>query len=224
MRSLKYRSLFIIAALVFGAVAAADGQTTRSGELSPASASPSSNVNVVNTPTVGIDPAKNTVQVANSASGPLAVAITNTPARRPFQARLSMTITDGANASSERLNIPVGKRLVIENVSALTFGPQGMGHLLNFTTSVQNTIGDLSVGGFEAHDVVLTTQGLFSGLERLAANQNLLAFADESVQTPNGSTLNGLDVIVNFSRASLSGSSGVRVTITGYVEDVPALQ
>jgi len=222
MKSLKYKSLFIFAALVFGAVAAADGQTTRAGALS--SASPSSNVNVVNTPTVGIDPAKNTVQVANSASGPLAVAITNTPVRRPFQARVNLTIPDGANADSERLTIPVGKRLVIQNVSALTFGPQGLGHLLNFTTCVQDTIGDNSVGGFENHDVVLTTQGLFNGTERLAANQNLLAFADESVQTPNGSTLTGLDVIVNFSRGSLNGTSGVRVTITGYVEDVPAVQ
>ena len=221
MKSLKYKSLFIFAALVFGAVAAADGQTTRAGALSPAS--PSSNVNVINTPTVGIDPAKNTVQVANSASGPLAVAITNTPVRRPFQARVSLTIPDGANADSERLNIPVGKRLVIENVSALTFGPQGLGHLLNFTTSVQDTVGDNSTGGFENHDIVLTTQGLFNGLERLAANQNLLAFADESVQTPNG-PLSGLDVIVNFSRGSLTGTSGVRVTITGYVEDVPAVQ
>jgi hypothetical protein len=219
MRSLKYKSLFIFAALVFGAVAAADGQTTRAGEPSPAS--PLSNVNVVNTPTVGIDPAKNTVQVANSASGPLAVAITNTPVRRPFQARVNLTIPSGGNAAIGRLNIPVGKRLVIENVSALTFGPQGLGHLLNFTTSVQNTVGDNT--GFESHDVVLTTQGIFDGSERLAANQNLLAFADESIQTPNG-PVSGLDVIVNFSRASLTGNSGVRVTITGYVEDVPAVQ
>jgi len=221
MKSLKYKSLFIFAALVFGAVAAADGQTTTASALS--SASPSSNVNVVNTPTVGIDPAKNTVQVANSASGPLAVAITNTPVRRPFQARVNLTIPDGANADSERLTIPVGKRLVIQNVSALTFGPQGLGHLLNFTTCVQDTIGDNSVGGFENHDVVLTTQGLFNGTERLAANQNLLAFADESVQTPNG-TLSGLDVIVNFSRGSFTGNSEVRVTLTGYVEDAPPLQ
>ena len=222
MRSLKYRSLFIFVAVIVGTVAAADGQTTKSGALS--ASSPPSNVNVVNTPTVGIDPAKNTVQVANSASGPLAVAITNTPVRRPFQARVNLSIPNGANADSERLNIPVGKRLVIENVPALTFGPQGLGHLLNFTTCVQDTIGDNTNGGFENHDVVLTTQGLFNGLEQLAANQNLLAFADESVQTPNGSILTGLDVIVNFSRGSLTGTSGVRVTITGYVEDVPAVQ
>src|SRR5829696_5025166 len=149
MRSLKYRSLFIFAAFIFGAVAAADGQTTRSGELSQAP-SPS-NVNVVNTPTVGIDPAKNTVQVANSASGPLAVAITNRPVRRPFQARVNLDISDGGNADFERLHIPVGKRLVIENVSALTFGPQGQGLLLNFTTCVQDTIGDNSGGGLEGH-------------------------------------------------------------------------
>ena len=222
MRSLKYRSLFIFVAVIVGTVAAADGQTTKSGALS--ASSPPSNVNVVNTPTVGIDPAKNTVQVANSASGPLAVAITNTPVRRPFQARVNLTIPDGANAASDRVNVPAGKRLVIENVSALTFGPQGQGHLLNFTTCVQDTVGETSVpGGFEAHDVVLTTQGLFNGLERLAANQNLLAFADESVQGPNG-PLTGLDVIVNFSRASATGNSGVRVTLTGYVEDIPAVQ
>jgi hypothetical protein len=214
MKSLKYRSLFIFAALVFGAVAGADGQTARSGEVSPAL--PTSNVNVVNTPIVGIGPAKNTVQVANSASGPLSVAITNTPVRRPFQARVNLTIPDGANADFERLDIPAGKRLVIENVSALTFGPQGMGHLISFTTSLQNTIGDST--GFESHDVVLISQGLFNGLERLAANQNLLAFADESFGTQTG-----LDVIISFSRGSLNGSSGARVTMTGYVEDLPAV-
>src|SRR4051794_10464429 len=122
MKSTKHRSPFILATLILGMTGLGYGQPGRSGDVGPGA---TSNVNVVNTATVGIDPAKNTVQVANSASGPLAVAVTNAPVRRPFQARVNLDIPDGANANSERLNIPVGKRLVIENVSALTFGPQG---------------------------------------------------------------------------------------------------
>jgi hypothetical protein len=75
-------------------------------------------------------------------------------------------------------------------------------------------------GGFENHDLVLVSQGLFNGLERSVAHQKVLAFADETVKT-SSSTLSGLDVVVNFSRGTLIGSAGARVTFSGYVEDLP---
>jgi hypothetical protein len=207
----KLKMLFMLAALFVSMAGLTFGQSTGSKD-----------VNVVNSPTVGIDPAKNTVQVVNAASGPLLVTVASTPTKRPFQARVNLQIPDGANADSKNLDIPAGKRLVIENVSALTFGPQGQSLLINFTTAVQDIVGDNAVGGFENHDVVLTSQGIFNSLERMAANQNTLAFADEIVQTPNG-ILTGLDVIVNLSRGTFTGTAGARVTITGYVEDLPVI-
>jgi hypothetical protein len=216
----KQKMLFMLAILFFAMAGLTFSQATGSKDVNVTN---TPNVNVVNTPTVGIDPAKNTVQVANAASGPLAVVVTSTAVRRPFQARVNLQIADGANADSKHLDIPAGKRLVIENVSALTFGPQGQGLLINFTTAVQDTVGDNAVGGFENHDVVLTSQGIFNSLERMAASQNTLAFADETVQTPNG-ILTGLDVVVNLSRGTLTGTAGARVTITGYVEDLPVAQ
>jgi hypothetical protein len=194
------------------------GQTSSSKDVNVVN-TPS--VNVINTPAVGIDPTKNTVRLTNTESDPLAVTVVGGAARRPFQARVNLQIPAGANFDSATLAIPAGKRLVIEDVSALTFQPQGQGLLINFNTSVEDSVGSNNTGGFENHDVVLVSQGIFNELERSASHQTMLVFADESVETPVG-VLHGLGVVVSLSRGTLTGSAGARVTFSGYVEDLPA--
>jgi hypothetical protein len=151
-----YKSIFIFTAMILGLTGFTFGQATSSKDVNVVN---TPNVNVVNTPTVGIDPAKNTVQAANAASGPLAVTVIGASVKHPFQARVNLEIPVGANADGARVSIPAGKRLVIENVSALTFGPQGQGLLISYQTALQDLVGDNSVGGFENHDIVLTSQG-----------------------------------------------------------------
>jgi hypothetical protein len=91
------------------------------------------NVKVVNTPSVNVNnlPAVQlapgaavslsgtpTVQVVNTAASPVLVHDTATPNRTPFQFQPSFTIQDGSPVGGTTFNVPAGKRLVIEYVSA----------------------------------------------------------------------------------------------------------
>ena len=219
----RYKSVLIFPVLILSFASVAFGQAGASKDVSVVN---TPNVNVVNTPTVGIDPAKNTVRVVNTQSDPLPVTVVGRAVRRPFQARVNLSISPGGNSSIVTLPIPAGKRLVIEDVSALTFQPQGQGLLISFLTAVDDSVvsndpGTGDNGGFEGHDLVLVSQGMFNGLERSTAHEKMLVFADESVKTPS-STLSGIGVNVHLSRGTFDGSAGARVTFSGYVEDLPA--
>jgi|SRR6266496_1639737 len=217
--NLSNKSLLVISVMILGFASSAFGQTGSSKDVNVVN---TPNVNVVNTPTVGIDPTKNTFRLANTQTEPLPVTVVGAAVRHPFQARVNLNIPEGANADSATLSIPAGKRLVIEDVSALTFQPQGQALLLDFTTAAEDLVGANQSGGFENHDIALVSQGIFNGLERSVGHQKMLVFADESVQTPV-SILRGLGVTVTLSRGTFLGSAGARVTFTGYVEDLPAI-
>jgi hypothetical protein len=95
-------------------------------------------VNVVNAPTVGVDPSRNVVRLPNTETDPLAVRLVGEPGRRPFQMGVNVEITPRASSDSARLPIPTGKRFVIEDVSAITFQPAVLGVWLSFTTSLDD--------------------------------------------------------------------------------------
>lgn len=80
--------------------------------------------------TVGIDPAKNTVRLPNSATNPLPVTVVTggTAGRRAFQARVFVAPTNEAVASAF-LAIPAGKRLVIENAPRRETVTANLGHM-----------------------------------------------------------------------------------------------
>jgi hypothetical protein len=98
------------------------------------------NVNVVNTPTVqaqqngawnvGITGSP-TVQVGNSSSNPVLVRDVDRPTAQPFQLELDVEMADGFGGQNAGFIIPVGKLLVIEQVSAIGTVPAGQ-HL-NFS-------------------------------------------------------------------------------------------
>ena len=84
-------------------------------------------------------------------------------------------------------------------------------------TFVEDSIGETNPrGGFEIHNVVLLSQGEFNGLEVSVAHEKVVVFADEAVGTTTG-----LYIEVQLARGSATGSAGVRVTFSGYVEDLP---
>jgi hypothetical protein len=168
---------------------------------------------------VGIDPAKNTVRVTSSSADPLPVKIIGSgSARKPFQARVFVAPT-GTGFSSGFLPIPVGKRLVIENVSAIARSPEGMRMEINFYSYIDNNgdgVGDVSDIVF--HRIALTDQGTFDGTAIASANHQVLVFADEQIGTGHfGVTaqarLNGTPSPNAFAQAQL--------TISGYLEDLP---
>jgi len=174
-----------------------------------------------NVKTVGIDPARNVVQLPNTSVNPLSVKVENAPVRKPFQARVFVTPA-GTGFSSGTLAIPAGKRLVIENVSVIGRVPEGLKLEVNFFTHLDND-GD-GVGGIEDivfHRIPMTEQGVFDGTAISAFNQKMLVFADGSIGSGGLSIvaqarLNGLVPANTFTQ--------VQFTFSGYLEDLPAAQ
>jgi hypothetical protein len=175
-----------------------------------------------NTKMVGIDPAKNTVQLPNTTDNPLPVKVVGSgSARKPFQARVFVTPA-GTGFSSGTLAIPDGKRLVIENVSVVGRVPEGMKLEVNFFTHMDND-GD-GVGGIEDivfHRIPMTDQGVFDGTTLSAFNQKMLVFADSKIGDASYAVvaqarLNGMPPANSFVQ--------VQFTISGYLEDLPTNQ
>ena len=186
---------------------------------------PTSNVQTVNAQqsgawNVGIDPAQNTVKVASTAANPVAVKVFGSgSARKAYQARAIINPTNNAT-QTVFLPIPAGKRLVIENVSAIARCPDGLKMEMNFFTYIDTNgdgVGDISDIVF--HRIALADQGDFGGTEIFAANHQILAFADEQIGTQH------LQLGV---QARLSGSTTnfaqAQFTFTGYLEDLSEVQ
>lgn len=163
---------------------------------------------------VGIDPSRNAVRVESSESDPVAVKVTNN--RRPFQVRIIVTPTGLGNTSAS-LPIPAGKRLVIENVSAVGRVPAGMRMEMNFFTYFDND-GD---GINDPEDLVfsrvaLIEQGTFDDTTILAANHKVLVFADGTIGTTN----QFITLIARLNGTTTGFAQG-QLTISGYLEDLP---
>lgn len=180
---------------------AAQGTTTIAGSVS-----------VANTPTVtfapgasvGIDPASNTVQLANTAASPVPVVNIN-DAGQPFQAGASITQA-GTNVSLlDIATVPTGKRLVIEFISATGQVPVGQHVELMEINTVTDPFGGLT------HQLLVHAQPpAVIGDSLFRANQQLRLYANA-----------GSQVKALFRRSSNAGNGVFVVTISGYLVDVP---
>lgn len=117
---------------------------------------------------VGIDPVKNVVRLQNSSSDPLPVTVVYTSGRRPYHVSAGISVFAGGPSSGTEvhLQIPTGKRFVIEDVSARTEIPQGESIELSFLTRLEPTSNSISV----YHFVPLTAQGVFADTTVFAAS------------------------------------------------------
>lgn len=220
------RALLLIASILgitgIAAAQSPENKENGSGKTQPPAASNPRTVNAVQSGpwTVRLDQAKNTVRVANTDAEPMPVKIMTTGnGKKAFQARL-VVAPQGEGFASAFLQIPAGKRLIIENISAVGRTPPGLRMEINFFTYIDNNgdgVGDISDIVF--HRIALIDQGTFLGTSVASANHNVLVFADEQIGTGHfGVTL----------QARLSGSTTefaqAQVTFSGYVEDIPAIQ
>jgi hypothetical protein len=143
------------------------------------------------------------------------------PERRAFQTRIIVT-PRGEGFETAFMPIPAGKRLVIENVSAIGRCPEGLRIEINFFSYLDNNgdgVGDIADITF--HRIALTDQGTFNGTAISSANHKVLVFADEQIgsshfQVGVQARLNGI--------ASENALVQAQVTFSGYIEDLTAVQ
>jgi hypothetical protein len=172
--------------------------------------------------TVGIDWIRNTVKLQNSPADPLPVKVIGSgSARKAFQARVSVNVTPGSGFQTQFLPIPAGKRLVIENISAVGRVPAGGRMEIRLDSYLDNNgdgVGDLSDIVF--HRIALIDQGTFDDMTVLTANHNVLIFADEQIGTSHFGV--GVSVRMNGVSGTVQGQG--QVTVSGYLEDLSAVQ
>lgn len=176
----------------------------------------SANAQQAKTTIVGIDTDKNIVRVGNAPSGPLDVKVIGSgSARKPFQFRASVGPTN-TGIASQVIPIPAGKRLVIENVSAIARRPPGFQMEINFFCYLDNGDGIGDSADITFHRIALTEQGTFGDTAIASANHKVLIFADERI----GTTPMSLVLQARLSGATTSFTQA-QVTFSGYVEDLP---
>jgi len=136
--------------------------------------------------------------------------------RTPFQARLIVD-PKGNGFQSAYMPIPAGKRLVIENISAISRVPEGLKMEMNLYTYLDND-GD-GVGGIEDivfHRITLADQGTFDGVAIASANHRVLIFGDSRI----GDVGYGVTFQGRLNGQTTSFTQG-QLTISGYLEDLP---
>ncbi|HEV2705483.1 MAG TPA: hypothetical protein VGV59_06135, partial [Pyrinomonadaceae bacterium] len=123
-------------------------------------------------------------------------------AKQPYQRFLVLTLDPGEPLDNISFTVPLGKRLVLEQASAIAVTPVGQ----KVTLSVATTGGGLNGRAW----FVLTPQGTFSGLERFTMTQPLRMYADA-----------GKDVNFQVTRSDSTATVTLNIGITGYLVDTP---
>ena len=158
-----------------------------------------------------------------SSPAPLPVTIMKDPAdRKAFQARVIVTPL-GNGFQGQVLQIPAGKRFVIENVSVITRCPEGLRMEVNFFCYIDNNgdgVGDIADITF--HRIALTDQGVFDGTAIASANHMVLVFADEQIGTGHY----GVTAQARLNAAPPPNPAFLQAqfTFSGYLEDIPDAQ
>jgi hypothetical protein len=139
--------------------------------------------------------------------------------RKPFQMRAAVNVDIGGSGASGFLPIPAGKRLVIENVSAVGRCPEGLRMELKYFTYFDNGDGVGDSNDITFHRIVLADQGTFQGTAVSTANHSVLVFADELIGTSHFQ----IGVEVRLTGIATQFAQG-QITFSGYMEDLPVAQ
>jgi hypothetical protein len=188
MPTRTHRSILGLAAIAALAALVLWGSARQTGHAAPRA----DDVNVVNTPSVN---------VLTSPSGALWTRDAAV-GQAPFQAQVIAAFQAGSTSASAAIPVPDGKRLVIENVSALA-------SLNNGTALTYASIVTLDQGGGTQaeHYLVMHPQGSVPDVaDYFTANDDLRAYAVGSIG-------------INAFRTDSAGLGQVNVTVTGFLVD-----
>ena len=201
------------------------GQSTDKTKEVGAAAQPGGGTQTVNAQqsgswTVGLDPARNTVRLANSEGDPLPVkVISNGGGRKAYQKRVTFDVGVGNNQGGLSFPVPAGKRFVIEHMSAEVRLPQGIQPYLHMFTYTDDGDGVFNPADSGNQRFVLVQQMNSAGLTIWTANHKVVAYLDENI----GGTQINHTVALEVS-GSVSLPSKADLTFTGYLEDLPGQQ
>ena len=171
--------------------------------------------------TVGINPVKNTVQLVNTSTDPLPVKVMKDGSRKPFQRRIIVTPL-GNGFQTEFMEVPAGKRLVIENVSVIVRCPVGMRMETNYFTYFDNGDGQGGIAAITFHRVPLIDQGVFDSTQIYTANDKTLVFAEEQIGSQHYQV--GVQARLNAMPPTGNFTIQAQFTFSGYLEDLQAPQ
>jgi hypothetical protein len=177
------------------------------------------NVSVTNTPTVNLASGATvginnmpTVDLASGASvgvnntkdNPLFVRSVDDAVRQVFQKQFNFIVADGSFGQNAVMPVPVGKRVVIEHVSAA--GIDHGNHRLRYEVLTTQRVGAVQVQS--QHFLVAESQG--DGLAIWMASQPIHVYGD-----------GGTTIVVDATRELSTGTADVSMTVSGYFVDVP---
>lgn len=150
------------------------------------------NVGITGTPTVQLD---------DSATNPVFVRDVDRPTAQPFQYEVEVTVEEGFGGQNAVIPVPVGKLLVIENVSAFGTAPadQRISQFAILTHVAPDNV-------YRFHYLQFTKQdnGYGTANEYTVSSQQLRLYAD----TPNA--------YARVSRVSSTGRATFRFVVSGY--------
>jgi hypothetical protein len=170
---------------------------------------------------LGINPSKNTVQLVNTATDPLPVKVIKDGSRKPFQRRVIVTPM-GNGFQTAFMEIPAGKRLIIENVSVIVRCPVGMRMETNYFTYFDNGDGQGGISAITFHRVALIDQGVFDSTQIYTAHDKTLVFAEEQIGDAHYQV--GVQARLNTMPPTGNFTIQAQFTFSGYLEDLQPAQ
>lgn len=161
------------------------------------------NVGITGTPTVNL--ANNSVQVNNPATNPVLVRDVDISARQPVQVEGFVSVGIGQSSNGKVIyTVPVGKRLVVEFVSAEGDVRNTQSPRFNILTAYDDE--------FVTHTLTSTPQGPTSPSGTHHNAGQLVRFYAQPLS----------NVIFQFGRSFMvDGDARAAVTLSGYLEDAP---
>lgn len=146
------------------------------------------------------------VVVVNPASAPVRARDVDNPARQPFQARIRIDVLDGFEGENVFLDVPAGKRLVIEYASAQGFAPTGQVMFYEVGTLI-----GAQLSFDQNHAVPVIQQITGSGVGIFIAGQQVRIYADSGPAK----------VMLRAARNGSAGPAHAFFSISGYFVNVP---
>ena len=133
--------------------------------------------------------------------------------RTPFVKRVTVNL-NGFGVSVVAMQIPAGKRLVIENVTAIIRSAESQRVEVDYSTYANNG----GVADKTIHQLVLEKQASFKESAIFTASQKEIVFADEQI----GGEHFSVGVSARLRGGSTQFAQG-QFTFSGYLEDLPTI-